>query len=262
MSNPEHSADRAAGQSGEPGRRAVSDSDIRRELQDAIVAGRLPPGTKLSESQLGEIFGVSRTRIRPVLHRLAESRIVDLEPRRGAFVAMPSLAEARVVNHARQIVEEGIVRAVVRRLTPGRVAALRQNVAEETEARLRNDLATAHRLTGAFHLTLAEGAGNTIVVELLRELISRDSLAVALHQEPALRCSLRGHARLIETLERGDEEAAAACMVQHLKEVEASLAAAAAEHEGLTSAPRRTLDAARLGRAGGSGAAAAPQVDA
>lgn len=204
---------------------AVSDEDIRRAIHNAIVGGRLPPGTKLSEAQLGEIFRVSRTRIRPVLHRLAQSKIVVIEPRRGAFVASPSLAEARAVNRARQIVEAGIVRDVVGRITSDQIARLEQNVAQETAARVRNDFATAHRLTGDFHQMLAQWTGNEVVAELLRELVSRDSLAVALYQRPALRCSVSGHSRLIDTLRSGDEERAAACMVQHLKEVEASLAA-------------------------------------
>ena len=57
---------------------------IHAEIFDAIVEQRLPPGTKLGEKALCEIFGVSRTLIRQVLQRLANEHMVEVAtpPRR------------------------------------------------------------------------------------------------------------------------------------------------------------------------------------
>ena len=205
-------------------RSPISDDEIFREIYDAIVENRLPPGTKLGQDELGDIFGVSKTRVRPVLHLLAQQKIVVIEPMRGAFVARPSVDEARAVNSARQILEEGVVRVAVRRATTRQIDELRENVAEEQAARLRNETGWAHTLTGHFHCKLAEITGNGVIVDLVRELISRDSLVVALYQKPtAVGCSITGHAELIDTIASGDEEAAAACMRKHLQEVVESL---------------------------------------
>lgn len=205
-------------------RSTISDEEIYSEIYNAIVENRLPPGSKLGQDELGEIFGVSKTRVRPILHLLAQQKIVVIEPMRGAFVARPSVDEARAVNSARQILEEGVVRVAVRMATPRHIDALRANVAEEQAARLRNDTGWAHTLTGHFHCKLAEITGNGVIVDLVRELISRDSLVVALYQKPtAVGCSITGHAELIDTIASGDEEAAAACMRKHLQEVVESL---------------------------------------
>ena len=56
--------------------RAVSDDEIYRRFVDALLDHRLAPGTKLIEDQLAQAFGVSRTRIRPVLARLAGEQLV------------------------------------------------------------------------------------------------------------------------------------------------------------------------------------------
>lgn len=206
------------------GRAPISDEQIHREIYDAILEGRLSPGTKLGQDELGEIFGVSKTRIRPVLHRLAELRIVVLEPMRGAFVARPSVEEARAVNAARQIVEEGVIRAATRMAKPRDLRRLRENVAAERAARIEGETGKAHRLTGEFHCEIARATGNEVVAELVRDLVSRDSLVVALYQKPAHEgCSLHGHAALIERIAAGDEDAAAQAMRHHLQDVMASL---------------------------------------
>ena len=65
----------------------MTDDEIYREIFDAIVEGRLSPGEKLGQDELGKVFGVSKTRIRPILHRLNDQKIVVIEPMRGAWRA-------------------------------------------------------------------------------------------------------------------------------------------------------------------------------
>ncbi|WP_171060656.1 GntR family transcriptional regulator [Poseidonocella sp. HB161398] len=207
-----------------PDSKPMTDDEIHREILEAILDGRLAPGEKLGQDELGKVFGVSKTRIRPVLHRLTDQKIVTIEPMRGAFVARPSVEEARAVNAARQIVEEGVIRAATRAAQPKHITQLREAVAEEQRARSRGDTGQAHRMTGEFHCELARVTGNDVVVELVRELVSRDSLVVALYQRPASSgCSLGGHADLIDKIASGDEDAAAHAMRHHLQDVMASL---------------------------------------
>lgn len=76
-----------------PVRDSSSDA-IANDLALAIHEHRLPPGSILSEDEVGEVFGVSRTVVRAGLQRLAHDRLVELRRNRGAFVAQPSLREA------------------------------------------------------------------------------------------------------------------------------------------------------------------------
>jgi DNA-binding NtrC family response regulator len=70
---------------------------VYERISAAIMVHGLPPGTRLVESRLCEIFGLGRTRIRQVLQRLANERLVTLLPNRGALVCKPSVREAREV---------------------------------------------------------------------------------------------------------------------------------------------------------------------
>ena len=66
---------------------------IADQLAIAIHEHRLAPGAKLSEDEVGEVFGVSRTVVRAALQILAHDKMVDLKRNRGAFVAQPSVKE-------------------------------------------------------------------------------------------------------------------------------------------------------------------------
>ena len=98
-------------------------------LTRAIVEHRLQPGSKLAEQKLADHFGVSRTLVRQALFQLAQNRLIRLEPARGAFVASPSVDEARQVFAVRRMLETEMTRAFVRTVSPERIQALRDHVA-------------------------------------------------------------------------------------------------------------------------------------
>src|SRR5512132_1389989 len=69
--------------------------DIARALEEAIVAGEIPPGSTLRQEHLSEQFQVSRTPVREALRRLAALGLVTFEPNRGVRVRMLALDELR-----------------------------------------------------------------------------------------------------------------------------------------------------------------------
>ena len=101
-----------------------SDDEIHQRFIEAIIDQRLLPGTKLVEDKLGQAFGVSRTRVRQVLIRLAQEQVVTLEPNKGATVAQPSIEDAREVFEARALVEAVLVGRFIERATPADLQAL------------------------------------------------------------------------------------------------------------------------------------------
>src|SRR5579872_1818109 len=92
--------------------------DLYRAVLEAVVEHRLPPGAKLTEEQLGAVFGVSRTIVRSALQALAHDHIVTIARNRGAFVSAPSIADAHDVFFGRKLVEAAIAREVALRIAP------------------------------------------------------------------------------------------------------------------------------------------------
>lgn len=197
---------------------------VRDAIQAAIVDHRLPPGTKLSEDEVGEVFGVSRTVVRAALQALSFAGLVTLERNRGAFVARPGIEEAQQVFHARRLIEPDIVRAAVARFTPAHGKHLRAHTDREAEAIKAGDRRTAIRLSGGLHIEIAAIAGNEILARFLGELVARSSLIIALYGKSAISaCGLHDHRDIIAALSKRNAERAAELMEEHLHHIDHDL---------------------------------------
>ncbi len=208
----------------------LSDSEMYERVVSAILDHRLPPGTKLVEDKLASAFGVSRTRIRPVLVRLANEQVVTLTPNRGATIAQPSEQEAREVFEARRLIEPRLVELFIARADKADMLCLQQCIADEDTARLAGDMRRAIRLSGDFHLHIAERAGHQTLGRILRELTSRTSLilmtyspAHAREREEATACGCREHRALLDAITLRDAPEAARRMHEHLSRLESQL---------------------------------------
>ncbi|MCB1999435.1 MAG: GntR family transcriptional regulator [Rhodoferax sp.] len=204
--------------------RENTNDTIYERIYTAILEHRLPPGTKLVEERLAEIFGVSRARVREVLNRMAHEQIVDLYPQRGAFVAKPSIEQAHDVFEARRLIEPAVLRRLIENLTPERVARLRQQQELEIDARRRDDKRAIVRLSGDFHMLLADLAGNSALARSMRELSSLTCLIIFLYDAPtATTCRADEHSEIIDAIAHRDAPRAEKLMLEHLQHIEGSL---------------------------------------
>ena len=198
---------------------------IVESLTRAIVEHRLQPGTKLAEQKLADHFGVSRTLVRQALFQLAQNRLIRMEPARGAFVAAPTVEEARQVFAVRRMLEAEMTRAFVREVTPAKIRALREHMAQEKAAFEDNDAAGRIELLGDFHVRMAELMGNEVLAQMLRDLVSRSSLITLMYQRAgAARHSQEEHVEIVKAMAAKDEARAVKLMHEHLLHVEESLA--------------------------------------
>lgn len=199
-------------------------SPIYERLMNAIAEHRLHPGTKLAEDRLAAIFGVSRTVVRAVLQQLSHESVVTIVPNRGAFIASPTVQEARELFEARRQIELPLVEKVCRCATKKDIALLRGHVAREEEARKRDDRRTAVRLSGEFHVLLAQLGGNRFIERTMRGLQMLTCLTILLYNAPTSQaCPHDEHARLIDAIEAGNVKLAQKLMVEHLTHIEATL---------------------------------------
>jgi DNA-binding GntR family transcriptional regulator len=211
-----------------PGARAdVGETATQRivdSITTAIAERRLMPGTKLAEQKLADIFRVSRTLVRQALNQLSRDRLVVLQPSRGASVAAPSVAEARQVFEARQLIEGAMVRQLARNITPAQVAELRAHLQAERAAVQRTDISGRTRLLADFHVVLARLMGNEVLAQLLGDLLTRSSLISLMYQSThSADESCQEHVAIVDALERHDARDAARLTLKHLGSVERNL---------------------------------------
>ena len=208
--------------------RAATQADIHQRIYDAIVEHRLLPGTKLSEERVAELFSVSRTQVRGALQRLAVEQLITQVPNRGAFVTTPTAEEAQDVLSVRRTLEPAGVARLIERIaagkTPTAVKDLRALVKREHQAHARGDRRQTVRLSGDFHVLLAELSGSSILARLMRELTPLTCLAILTFRAPtATACPNDEHELLIDAIEAGDALGAERLMIDHLKHIENAL---------------------------------------
>jgi DNA-binding GntR family transcriptional regulator len=193
-------------------------------LTRAIVEHRLLPGAKLAEQKLADLFGVSRTLVRQALFQLSQHKLIRLEPARGAFVAAPSVEEAKQVFAVRRMLELEMTRTFIAQSTPEQIAALREHVSMEEQALNAEDVPGRTELLGDFHVLMAKLMGNDVLAQVLGELISRCALITLMYQSRnEAQTSTHEHAGLIDAFERKDTALATRLMQEHLTHVEESL---------------------------------------
>ena len=198
---------------------------IYEHIVRAVEEHRLPPGTKLGEETLADLFGVSRARVRQALHHLSLTHIVTLHPNRGAFVAEPQHqgGPRRLSRRAAWWNRHWRVRSWDASAT-SQLQRLKRHVAAEEAARTARDRHEGIKLSGEFHLLLAELAGNSVVTDIVRGLVARSSLIIALYQRAVtVDCAPDEHGELVDALAVRPARVIARLMDHHLRHVEAGL---------------------------------------
>lgn len=213
----------------------VAEEAIVEHIFEAIIEQRLPPGTKLSELALCEAFGVGRMRIRRSLLLLASREVVDLRANRGAFVASPTAEQAAEIFEARLILEPDIARLAVERATDADLDMLTRHLEEEYEAHRQGRRNEAIRLSGQFHVHLCQIAGNSVMLRMMKELVTRTSLIIGIYGAPGMvNCRDDDHASIADAIRARDADKASRMMRLHLKHIQ--------EHLDLSSRKRPQLD--------------------
>lgn len=194
-------------------------------LYKAIAQHRLPPGTRLIEAQIVETLNANRNHVQVALQRLAMQKVVTIEANRGAMVSQPTAREARDIFSARRAIERAIVEAITPQLMVKHRQRISAHMNSEREATNDTDRRTIVRALSEFHLMLGEISGNSVLSDILANLMVRSSLIVALYQRNDVpSCASDEHQQIISALEAGDRDKAIAVMIEHLDELEGQLA--------------------------------------
>lgn len=202
----------------------LGEEEIVERIFEAIIDQRLPPGTKLSEAALCEAFNVGRMRIRQSLLLLASREVVDLLPNRGAFVASPTAEQAREVFEARLMIEPNVARLAVERASDDDLTRLAQHLKLEHEAHQGVKRREAIRLSGQFHVLLAEIADNGVTLRMVKELVTRTSLIIGIFGSPGVsNCRDEDHDEIFAAFRSRNLDAAARLMSDHLRHIQEHL---------------------------------------
>ncbi|WP_448109378.1 GntR family transcriptional regulator [Pseudomonas azerbaijanoccidentalis] len=194
--------------------------DLYPRVFDAILDLRITASSRITEENLGRMFGASRSNVRRVLTRLSHEQVVLLRTNHRPHVTAPTCEQIRQVLHARRLTETTIIHLVCQQRRTGALQVLRGLIDEHRQLLECGQRGPALRLCGEFHLQLANLAGNAPLANFLSGLIPQTSLAMA--QNPAAIENdgyWRRHLAIVDALDQTKTSTAVKLMIQHLDDL-------------------------------------------
>jgi DNA-binding GntR family transcriptional regulator len=185
------------------------------EIREAILSGKLPPGTPLREEVLARANEVSRHAVREALRDVVSEGLATYEAYKGARVSYISTEDVEDVYGARLFLETG----ALQRLEPGEYKRMAHIHAHFTAAVQGGEWAKAYENDVQFHSAIVAATKSRRLVAWHAELfqvLSRAHLVRPDFQEVGLRASVAQHAQILVALTAGDVEAATAALSDHL----------------------------------------------
>jgi DNA-binding GntR family transcriptional regulator len=205
--------------------------DLYPRLFDAILEQRIDAASRFTEESLKQMFGVSRADVRRVLMQLAHEHIIVLRANHRPRVAELDAEHTRQTLHARRLAESTLVRLACQRPSVEGLKRLRALIERERQAVEQDRRGAAIRLSGEFHLALAQMAGNAPLAHFLGSLVPLTSLAIARSERQTHSCcAWQEHVAIVEAVECGDAAKAGLLMNRHLDHLEQALLSSTLGH--------------------------------
>lgn len=199
------------------------------DIKERIVIGQLKPDEKLSVRSLCEYYGVSDTPIKQALNRLVTERFVDALPRRGMRVRSITRRDIHEAMEARRMIELFAVPYAIEKgkKDPGFFRMLEENLTENRRL-LQDPEALSHysekameelRVSQEFHRILVKAIGNSVILDSYQNIVNHQYVYYQHNKDKSgeLVASLHEHERIYMGLKAGDQQAAEAAILAHLK---------------------------------------------
>lgn len=187
-------------------------------VKQGVLDRRYEGGTLLTEGELAEAVGVSRTPVREALLKLEVEGLLRLYPKKGALVLPVSVQEIADVVETRLLVETHSVRKAVP-APAALIARLEELLAQQREQAAAGDLSAAAVTDRCFHAEIVRSGGNEILARLYDQLRDRQlRMGVAvMHSHPdRIAKTLAEHEEILGALRAADVESAVAVVTRHV----------------------------------------------
>ena len=188
------------------------------ELKQQIVAGELPPGTRLPVMEIANRFQISQAPVREALERLKQEKLIIGNANRGSSVSNITSKEIKEIFVLREIIEGYVVRTTIALLTEEDFRDLETIVLQMNLAIKQQDTFKIIEHDMEFHSFFYERCNNHAIVELWNTLKIKVMRFMAISNKRRTTDGLvGGHRALIEVLRTGDAVQAEESFIDHMK---------------------------------------------
>tara|TARA_R110002096_G_scaffold64920_3_gene158042 strand:+ start:30380 stop:31102 length:723 start_codon:yes stop_codon:yes gene_type:complete len=204
---------------------------ITETLRTAILSGQFKTGERLTEVGLAKAFDVSRNPVREALRVLEVEGLVEINPRKGARVALLTVEEVQEIIELRAELEGMSAKYAARRCSDEVRANLQQLLDEGNRADATKDVDVLTELNNTFHNQIAIAGKNRFLVGFMKALNEKTQWIFANRPEPNIAGNWKEHAAILEAVIAADAELASVLAKRHVEDIGKEIAKATEKQE-------------------------------
>ncbi|WP_020563247.1 GntR family transcriptional regulator [Methylosarcina fibrata] len=191
-------------------------------LRNMILNFEIQPNSRLTETELAHSFKVSRTPIREALQRLETEELISIRPKQGCFVRGIDFDEFADYYQVRINLEMLSLETACRNMPDEALKKLSEVWENDAAAGDAGDAERIADLDEAFHLRLAEGGGNRVLVKMLSDINNRIRIVRRLDFTDYERIvkTYEEHYKILQSLLKRDVATAKNDMIEHIRKSE------------------------------------------
>lgn len=197
---------------------------VYNEIKQEIITRRLYPNTQLVEATIAEKMGVSRTPIRGALKKLAYEGLVEIKPRKGAFIAQPTKEEMMQLFNARLTLEKEAARLAVNNISEDDIKVFQKLLENEKESYQNRDMEKFLLTNNEMHMVIARASKNKYYIKYIEELLNKSDIYIIFYDKFYTTTiddlnSVREHKCIYNSLKNKDENNLVEAMDFHIKNI-------------------------------------------
>ncbi|NWF54273.1 MAG: GntR family transcriptional regulator [Syntrophaceae bacterium] len=200
-------------------RKKIKGPDVYALIRQAIISGRFVPGQRLSERELAEQYGVSRTPIREGFRRLIQEGLVVYKPNSGYRIIPLSEELARHILIVRETLEGIAARLAVQRNPRKAAETMVKTIARARRAHRDGQLSELITANQAFHQALVQSSGNSVLSGMYHTLQGYIGLMMSVSLSWPRRPveTIAEHGEIVKALKSRDGESAQKAIQKHIR---------------------------------------------
>ncbi len=192
--------------------------EVLDRLRDLIIEGRLPPGARINEGQIGAQLGVSRTPLREAIKTLASEGLVEIVQAKGAVVRRFSVRDLQEILEVLKTIEQLGARLTCQHADEATLRHLNDLHRRMMDLYALGERLEYFKLNQAIHTGFVQASGNAVLAEMHQTLQARIKRMrfIGNEQPEKWAGAVAEHQEMIEALNRRDGERLAEVVGRHL----------------------------------------------
>lgn len=200
-------------------KKRLTTREIYQDLWQKIINFDLFPGSRVTETELAEEYKTSRTPIREALKRLEVEGLVTVRPKQGCFVRQVDIALISDYYTMRVALEAMTVELAIQNMTDEELQTLADKWNPQNAKKHRNDLEYIKQLEESFHIDIARGSKNPVLLQYLEDVNNhiRPIRVLGFPDTKSIKDTYEEHYEIICLIQKREVAKAKAAMIAHIR---------------------------------------------